>query len=187
MNLSGIKKIIAGLIKPAAGAFLVVSLLLGFTSNAFAESIYYGDSLKTGDTISLQGDTGKYVSRINRGSTDPAEVAKESIDPYSKFKVTVLDGGKIALQADNGKYLSRINRDGGANQYNPVEAAKDSIDPYSQFKVTVFDGGRIALQADNGKYLSRINRDGGANKYNPLEAAKDTIDPPFTQFKIVKN
>jgi hypothetical protein len=183
MNLSGIKKIIAGLIKPAAGAFLVVSLLLGFTSNASAESIYYGESLKTGDTISLQGDTGKYVSRINRGSADPAEVAKESIDPYSQFKVTVLEGGKIALQSDTGKYLSRINR----GSTNPVEAAKDSIDPYSQFKVTVFDGGRIALQADNGKYLSRINRDGGANKYNPLEAAKDNNDPPFTLFKIVKN
>ena len=40
-------------------------------------------------TISLQADDGKYLSRINRGTNyNPIEVVKDSIDAFSKFKIT---------------------------------------------------------------------------------------------------
>ncbi|MEH1828312.1 MAG: hypothetical protein V7L22_23760 [Nostoc sp.] len=177
--MSVIKKIIAGFIQPVVSVLLVISLVFGFASNAFAQSIPLV-SLKTGDTIALRSDTGKYLSRINRGSVNPAEAAKDAIDPYSKFKVTVLDGNKVALQADTGKYLSRINYT--SNGRNTIEAAKDTVDPYSQFNVKVLDGGKIALQSDTGKFLSRINY-GGAGGQNPIEAAKDAIDP-YSQFQV---
>jgi hypothetical protein len=177
--MSVIKKITAGFIQPIVCAFLVVSLVFGFASNAFAQSIPLV-SLKTGDTITLQSDTGKYLSRINRGNVNPAEAAKDTIDPYSKFKVTVFDGNKVALQADTGKYLSRINYT--SNGRNPIEAAKDAVDPYSQFNLKVLNGGKVALQSDTGKFLSRINY-GGAGGQNPIEAAKDDIDP-YSQFQI---
>jgi len=72
-----------------------------------------------------------YLSRIARGDTNPIEAAKESIDVYSQFKVTILANSQIALQADSDLYLSRIAR----GDTNPIEAAKESIDGYSQFKV----------------------------------------------------
>jgi hypothetical protein len=41
--------------------------------------------------IALQADTGKYLSRINRGpGKDPIEAAKTTIDPYCKFSVHIL-------------------------------------------------------------------------------------------------
>ncbi|MEY3867146.1 MAG: hypothetical protein RLZZ338_1037 [Cyanobacteriota bacterium] len=130
---------------------------------------------KTGDTISLKADNGKYLSRINRGSVDPIEAAKSVVDPYSKFVVTVLADGKIALKADNGKYLSRINR----GSIDAIEAAKDSIDPYSQFTFTVLADGKIVLKADNDKYLSRINR----GSIDSIEAAKNPSDV-YCQFVV---
>ncbi len=88
-------------------------------------------SIKTGDTIAIKADDGLYLSRIARGDTNPIEAAKDSIDEYSQFKVTILANSQIALQADSGLYLSRIAR----GDTNPFEAAKESIDVYSQFKV----------------------------------------------------
>jgi len=94
--------------------------------------------LQTGDVIALQADTGLYLSRINRGDTNPIEAEKNSIDPYSQFTVTVLDNSKVALQADTGLYLSRIAR----GDTNPIEAEKNSIDPYSQFTITLIQSSR---------------------------------------------
>jgi hypothetical protein len=96
-----------------------------------------GIGLKTGDIICLLADNNKYLSRINR-SLNPIEAAKLQIDPYCKFKVTVLDGSTIALLADNNKYLSRINHGS-----DPIEAAKPQIDPSCKFKVTFLDGDTI--------------------------------------------
>lgn len=96
-------------------------------------------SSSSGILITLQADTGLYLSRINYGGdggTNPIEAAKKTVDPYSQFTLIPLDNGKVALQADNGLYLSRINY-GGEGGRNPIEAAKKTIDPYSQFTLTV--------------------------------------------------
>ena len=90
-------------------------------------------SIDTGNTIAIQADSGLYLSRIARGDLNPIEAAKGSIDPWSRFKVTILANGQIALQADSGLYLSRIAR----GDLNPIEASKGSIDAYSQFKVVL--------------------------------------------------
>lgn len=81
--------------------------------------------------IALQGDNGKYLSRISRGDIDNIEFAKDNIDICCKFEYTFVGTNKIALRADNGLYLSLINRDGK----DEIEAAKKTIDQYSQFTV----------------------------------------------------
>jgi hypothetical protein len=134
-------------------------------------------SLVDGMTIALQADTSKFWSRIDRDS-NPIGAAKEALDPFCQFKVTVLPNNKITLQADNALFLSRINR--GAN-LDPVEATKKVADVFCQFKVTVLPNNKITLQADNDLFLSRINR--GAN-LDPIEATKKVADA-FCQFKVI--
>src|SRR5262245_54110774 len=66
--------------------------------------------LKSGDTVALKADNGKYLSRINHGDRDPIEAVKDSIDAFSQFEATVLAKSQLVLKADDGKYVSRINR-----------------------------------------------------------------------------
>ncbi len=91
--------------------------------------------------ITLQAESGLYLSRINYGGDNGInliEAAKTEIDPYSQFELIQLGNGKIALKADNGLYLSRIDRvdDGGGNS---IEAAKTEIDPTCQFALQFAD------------------------------------------------
>ena len=132
---------------------------------------------QTGEIIALQSDTGKFLSRVSRSGLDPVEAAKDVIDAFSRFRVTVLEDGKVALAADNGQWLGRIRRSGN----DPVEAAAAGIDAFSRFTVTRLDEQTVALQADNGLYLSRIKR----GDLDPIEAAKATIDT-FSRFRITR-
>ena len=87
--------------------------------------------------ITLQAESGLYLSRINYGGDNGInliEAAKTEIDPYSQFELIQLGNGKIALKADNGLYLSRD--DGGVNS---IEAAKTEIDPTCQFALQFAD------------------------------------------------
>lgn len=50
---------------------------------------YFGSTTLTGGyPIALQADNGKWLSRINRGDTDPIEAAKSYPDEYSLFIIT---------------------------------------------------------------------------------------------------
>jgi len=82
-------------------------------------------SLHTGDTIYLQADTQKYLSRM--GPTG-IEASKDGIDAFCAFTVTVVSPTEIALQADTKKYLSRMGATG-------ILASKDGIDPFCRFRV----------------------------------------------------
>ncbi len=106
-----------------------------YVQEAFTIGGAGSSTFKTGDTISLKGDNDKYLNRIIRGNLDPIEAmeaAKDSIDAYSQFNVTVLADGKIVLKADNDKYLSRINR----GRINPIEATKNTSDVFFQCVVS---------------------------------------------------
>lgn len=98
--------------------------------------------LRTSDTVVLQADDQLYWSRINRGNTDPIEAAKNSIDPFCRFVVSVQENSRTALPADNSWYLSRINR----GSTNPIEAAKPNIDPFRLFTVTTLSNGELSGQ-----------------------------------------
>lgn len=87
-------------------------------------------------TIALLADNQRFLSRINRGNTNPIEAAKTEPDLYSRFAVTVFDNGTIALAADNGLYLSRWDI---GDDISRIWAAKPEIDMYCQFVVEVLD------------------------------------------------
>ena len=143
-----------------------------------AVSPTYGGPLDI--TITLQGDTGLYLSRINRGhGRDPIEVAKIKPDVHCLFKVFKNNDGTYSFLADNHKFLSRYTRNG----LNGIEAAKSKLDQFCKFRVIDHKDGRISLQADHGKWWSRINRAGGATGYNPVEASKPCVDY-FSKFKV---
>ncbi len=129
-----------------------------------------------GALIAIRGDTGLYLSRINRGSIDPIEVAKSDFsDSPSQFCLRQ-DGDTFTIQADNGKFLGRIFRNG----INAIEAAKDEVDQFSKFKLEQQPMMKVAIRADTGRYLSRINR----GDKDPIEASKSSADF-FSRFEIV--
>ena len=113
-------------------------------------------ALKSGDTVTLQADNGKYLSRINHGDRDPVEAVKDSPDVFSQFEATVLTKSRLVLKADDGKYLSRINR----GNIDTIDAVKDSPDVFCEFTVTALEDGKIALSADTGKFLARVPNGG---------------------------
>ena len=152
----------------------MITVIVGVAMTIMAASSANGGSLDI--KIVLQGDTGLYLSRINRGTRNPIEVAKAQPDIYCQFEVIKNADGKYSFKADNGKYLSRINR----GYINPIEAYKSEIDVYSKFEVKDYDNGKISLQADNGLWWSRINRGAG---YNPVEAYKSEPDY-YSQFTV---
>ena len=113
---------------------------------------YKTPTLKTGDLIALKAENNRYLSRVNRGKTDPIEATKETVDHFSMFLVTILDEHTLTLKADAGlgKYLSRTNY--GHN--NVIEAIRDVIDPHTKFKFAFSAMGAIYFMADNGSFLS---------------------------------
>ena len=136
------------------------------------------DMALSAQKIVLQGDNGKYLSRIHRNGIDPIEVAKDSPDSSCEFQVVKNGDSTYSFIADNYKYLSRIYR----KNINAVEAAKDYIDLPSRFDVIDHNNGQISLRAaDNKLYLSRVNR----GSTDPVEAAKIEADA-FSCFTVTQ-
>ena len=157
-------------------------LLVGsFSAHALNEDADIIDRLRRqanpGAPIAIRGDTGLYLSRINRGAgIDPIEVAKPDFSDLPSRFCLRQEGDTFTIQADNGKYLSRIFRNG----IDAIEAAKNDVDEFSRFKLMGQPMMKVAFLADNGKYLSRINR----GSKDPVEASKSSADV-FSRFEIV--
>jgi phosphatidylserine/phosphatidylglycerophosphate/cardiolipin synthase-like enzyme len=142
--------------------------------------------LRDGDLIGLQADSGKYLSRINRGKDrggnwlDPIEAAAESAGygAPSAFRVEVHGKNLIGLRADNGRYVSRIARPDIGNDFC-IEAAAAGVGGPSRFEISDMKNGRMALKADNGNFLSRINY----GDINPIEARHKSDKEP-SQFTV---
>ena len=153
----------------------MLAIILLIVAGTFSAGVAAGalDAQK----IILQGDNGKYLSRIRRGGIDPIEVAKNSPDIYCEFEVVKNGDGTYSFRADNYKFLSRIYR----NRINAIEAAKNHIDMPSRFDVIDHNNGQISLRANNKLYLSRINR----GSRDPVEAAKTEADV-YSRFTVTK-
>jgi hypothetical protein len=125
------------------------------------------DVFEAGQTYILLADNNLFVGRINRGSINTMEAVKQSIDPFTLLRASVLGNGKISLRADDGNqlYLSRITRNGIEN----IEAAKQAIDVFSEFAVEVDASGPwngahyVYLRADTGQFIGIVNRNGRNN------------------------
>ncbi len=181
------------LISVMFAALLVVVVTFNFSiapANAQATSAGY--------KISLQADTGKWLSRCNGcqkvvgTNPDTATVHIDqpiSSNPYAQFEVFNVGNGKIALKADSGKYLARCNNCivGGAYPDSLTIHVTDPSLPYAQFTPEYLLNGKYALKADTGKYVARCNN------CSPGSAVPDTVtihvDTPkgnsFAQWDII--
>ncbi len=137
--------------------------------------------IDTGDTIALRPKgMVMYLSHLNRGKMNFIGAAKENLDEFCRFKVTIKNN-KILLQALDGKYLSRNTVSTNSGEVlNLILPSHITPDANCEFTVKEFDGD-VALQANNGKYLAISHRGG----QRLLEAKHDGISP-FTLFEAQK-
>lgn len=132
-------------------------------------SAIYPRSLPTGKKISLQADTGKFFSRcnncqpsVNGSLPDTITVHATSAapdQPWARFEVVDVGGGKIALKADTGKFVARCNGCivGATTPDSAGVHATDTAGAPVQFTPQLLSNGKYAFKADTGKYLARCN------------------------------
>lgn len=107
-----------------------------------------GSGAPVGQTITLKGFNGQYVSSEN--GTQPMNCNRPTAQAWEQFLVVDAGGGKIALQS-MGKYVS------SENGVNPITCNRTTIGGWEQFTWVVNADGTIALQGNNGRYISSEN------------------------------
>jgi glucosylceramidase len=107
-----------------------------------------GGSAPIGQTITLKGFNGQYVSGEN--GTQAMNCNRPTAQGWEQFLVVDAGGGKIALQS-MGKYVS------SENGVNPITCNRPTISAWEQFTWSVNADGTIALQGNNGRYISSEN------------------------------
>lgn len=110
------------------------------------------------ESITLQSDNGKYLSRMGDHGCEPS---KSDPDRFCDIKVEEIGKAdadrNIALKGDNGRYLSRWGGNGGTPY---AYFAKGEIDPFCVFRYYSLPDNKIALKGDNNQFLSRYTKDG---------------------------
>ena len=99
-----------------------------------------------GETISLQGNNGMYVSSEN--GTKAMICDRASVGSWEKFTIVDAGSGKIALQGNNGKYVT----DG-----SPMWCNASTISNATKFTWTDAGGSKIALKGNNNNFASSEN------------------------------
>lgn len=129
-----------------------------------------------GKKIALQADTGKFFSRCgscqNTVGSAPDTVTVHvttptAAEPWSRFDVVEVGGGKIALKADTGKYVARCNGcvvGGTQPDFAFIHAADPGPAPV-QFTPELLPNGKYAFKGDTGKYLARCEGCSPGAKY----------------------
>jgi hypothetical protein len=132
-------------------------------------SAIYPRSLTTGKKISLQGSNGKFFSRCSECQKFVDDPPKDTItvhitaatpdQPWARFDVVDVGGGKVALKADTGKFVARCSSciAGGTKPDFATVHATDSSQAYAQFTPELLPNGKYAFKADTGNYLSRCD------------------------------
>lgn len=107
-----------------------------------------GSSVPYGQTITLKGFNGKYVSSEN--GTQPMTCTRDVAQAWEQFTVVDAGGGKVALQS-MGKYVS------SENGTQPITCNRTTIGDWEKFDWIVNADGTIALRGNNGRYVSSEN------------------------------
>ncbi|ASZ14938.1 lectin [Chitinophaga pendula] len=98
-----------------------------------------------GQTITLRGSNGQYVSSEN--GAQPMQCNRAVAQGWEQFTVVNAGGGKVAL-LNGGKYVS------SENGTQPVNCNRPAIGPWEQFEWVVNANNTISLKGSNGRYLS---------------------------------
>ena len=114
-----------------------------------------------GDTISLRGSNGRYLSSENGRS----DIAFNRVDArgWEMFRVEDAGNGKIALRGNNGRYVRHVNN--GAS----LRCDWTSKTGGAAFEIRRLPNKQIHLKASNGRYVSSENGSKiTANRTRPL-------------------
>jgi beta-glucanase (GH16 family) len=101
-----------------------------------------------GQTISLKGFNGKYVSGEN--GQQAMNCDRDTPQDWEKFEVVDAGGGKIALLS-MGKYVS------SENGQQAITCNRTAIGDWEKFSWEVNPDGTVFLKGNNGKYISSEN------------------------------
>ncbi|HEY0273597.1 MAG TPA: glycosyl hydrolase family 18 protein [Chitinophaga sp.] len=102
-----------------------------------------------GQTITLKGFNGKYVSSKN--CTAPMICNADLAQGWEQFTIVDAGGGKIALRGSNGMYVSSENGTQAINCNRPT------IQDWEKFDWVGNNAGQVAFRGNNGKFISSEN------------------------------
>ncbi|MBK0379875.1 family 16 glycosylhydrolase [Mucilaginibacter segetis] len=101
-----------------------------------------------GQTVTLKGFNGKYVSSEN--GTQAMTCTRATAQGWEQFTVVDAGGGKIALQSQ-GKYVS------SENGTQAITCNRTSIGDWEKFDWVPTSDGKVTFRGNNGKFISSEN------------------------------
>lgn len=101
-----------------------------------------------GQTVTLQGANGRYVS--SEGGVQPMTCTRAAPQAWEQFTVVDAGGGKVALRS-GGRYIS--SEDGTA----PITCNRTTIGNWESFDWVTNGDGTVSLRGSNGRYISSEN------------------------------
>jgi GH18 family chitinase len=107
-----------------------------------------GNTIPIGQTITLKGFNGRYVSSEN--GTQAMTCTRTTAQAWEQFTVVDAGGGKIALQSQ-GKYVS------SENGTQPITCNRTTIGDWEKFDWIWTADGKVTLRGNNGRYISSEN------------------------------
>ncbi len=104
-----------------------------------------------GQTITIKGDNGNYVSERENLPGTPVQEVASAASVWEQFNVVDEGNGKVALQSTNsGLFVSERENLTGA----PLEAIATVVGVWETFTWIDAGGGKFALKANSGNYVS---------------------------------
>ncbi|TDW96739.1 family 16 glycosylhydrolase [Dinghuibacter silviterrae] len=102
-----------------------------------------------GQSITLKGDNGDYVSSEN--GQIPMTCNRTTASAWEHFTVVDAGNGKVALQGNNGDYVS------SENGVNPITCNRVSYSTWEEFTWISNADGSISLEGNNNCFVSSEN------------------------------
>jgi len=121
---------------------------IALTANRPTQPVVNGGSIPIGQTVTLKGSNGKYVSSEN--ATQAMTCNRTVPQSWEQFLVIDAGGGKISLQ-NLSKYVSSEN---GAQA---ITCNRTAIGPWEQFDWINNPDGTVSFRGNNGKFISSEN------------------------------
>jgi glucosylceramidase len=107
-----------------------------------------GNSIPYGQTITLKGFNGKYVSSEN--GTQAMTCTRDVAQAWEQFTVIDAGGGKVALQS-MGKYVS------SENGTQPITCNRTTIGDWEKFDWIWTADGKVTFRGNNSDFISSEN------------------------------
>ncbi|PUZ27784.1 Chitinase, GH18 family [Chitinophaga costaii] len=117
--------------------------------SAIHDVVISGNAAPIGQTITLKGFNGKYVSSKN--GTAPMICNANLAQGWEQFTIVDAGGGKIALRGSNGLYVS------SENGTEAINCNRTTIQGWEKFDWVGNSLGQVAFRGNNGKFISSEN------------------------------